>query len=71
MLGQRRRQWANIDLILFPEFYKQTIKKTIKKMKSRVVDEGCGARGSRGFSRYPFATQVEGETSVANWSNVS
>ena len=45
MLGQRRRQWANIDLILFPEFYKQTIKKTIKKMKSRVVDEGCGSRG--------------------------
>ena len=27
MLGQRRRRWANIDLILFPEFYKQTIKK--------------------------------------------
>ena len=27
MLGQSRRRWANIDLILFPEFYKQTIKK--------------------------------------------
>ena len=27
MLGQRRRQGANIDLILFPEFYKYTIKK--------------------------------------------
>ena len=39
-------------LILFPEFYKQTIKENNKKMKSRVV--GRGAMGSRGFSTYPF-----------------
>ena len=50
MLGQCRRRWANIDLILFPEFYKQTIKKNYKKNEvegrgSRVV--GRGARGSR------------------------
>ena len=53
MLGQRRRRWANIDLILFPEFYKQTIKKNNKKMKSRVVGRGLWVegRGGRGGFR--------------------